>query len=234
MPRMRFDSILLFNVSISIFGIVFVLLLAFNPPPIYGNLFWRKPLVGLIFSVTCIFGIFAALFPESCSQVFHFRREKMKFHSRQTNATAHHPDCKEFSAHVIHISGHTFCAACTGLLLGALIAIIGTVFYFFDGWQAEGFSLPLVVVGVIGVALGFIQLKFKGFFRLILNTLFVLGASLILVGIDELTKSLFVELLLAVFIVFWILTRIQISQWDHWRICSNCKFPCEVWEKKRK
>jgi hypothetical protein len=120
------------------------------------------------------------------------------------------------------------------LLLGGLIAIIGTVFYFFDGWHAEGISFPLVLIGVIGVAFGFIQLEFRSFVRLMLNTLFVLGAFLILVGIDELAKSLFVELLLAAFIVFWILTRIQISQWDHWRICSGCKLPCEVWEKKRK
>jgi hypothetical protein len=231
---MHFDFILIFNLSISIFGIFIVLLLAFNPPTIHENLFWRKPLIGLVFIIICMLGVFAALFPKPCSQIFYSKRENVNFHSRQIDATSHHPNCEEFSAHVIHVNGHTLCAACTGLLLGALITVTGTVFYFFGGWHAEEISLPLVLIGVIGVASGFIQLKFRSFVRLMLNALFVLGAFLILVGIEELTKSLFVEIFLVALIVFWILTRIQVSQWDHWRICRSCKFPCEVWEKGRK
>ena len=126
------------------------------------------------------------------------------------------------------MGGRTLCAACTGLLLGALIALIGTAFLFFGGWPIGEVGLPAVLIGVIGTVLGFFQLKFRGFIRLVLNVFFVLGAFLILVGIDELTGSLFVDLFLVAFIVFWILTRIQLSQWDHWRICHDCKSPCEV------
>jgi hypothetical protein len=135
---------------------------------------------------------------------------------------------------VIQIKGHRLCAACTGLLLGALIALIGTALYFFGGGYIEGVGLWTALIGAAGIALGFSQLKFRSFARLTLNVFFVLGAFLILVGIDELIESLFVDLFLVALIVFWILTRIQLSQWDHRRTCDSCISPCEAWEIKKK
>jgi hypothetical protein len=234
MSNMRYYSFLIFAISVSIFGLFTVLIIGINPPMIYGSFFWRKPLIGSIFSLICILGIFAALFPKQCSQTFHFRKENMNLTSHRIHATSHHPDCGKFSAHVIHVNSHMLCAACTGLLLGAIIALVGTAFYFFGGWHIEEVSFPAVLIGVVGIVLGFLQLKFRGFIRLILNMFFVLGAFLILIGIDELTESLFVDFFLAALIVFWILTRIQLSQWDHWRICNSCKSACEVWEAKEK
>ena len=234
MPRKIHTSILMFNIAVSVFGLFIVLMLAFNPPISHESLFWQKPLVGFVFSLICILGIFAALLPSQCSQVFHFQRESIGLVSHRVNVASHHPDCKEFSAHVIRIGSHTFCAACTGLLLGALIALVGTVLYFFSGWHIEETGFPIALIGVTATILGFFQLKFRGFARLMLNVFFVLGAFLILVGIDELTESLLIDLFLAAFTVFWILTRIQLSQWDHWRICGRCKFPCEVGEVKKK
>jgi hypothetical protein len=231
---MRYYSFLIFAISVSIFGLFTMLMIGINPPTIYESFSWRKPLIGSIFSLICMFGIFAALLPTQCSQAFHFRKENMNLTSHRIRATSHHPDCGKFSAHVIHIGSHMLCAACTGLLLGAFIALVGVTFYFFDGWNIEEASFPAVLIGAVGIVLGFLQLKFRGFIRLILNMFFVLGAFLILIGIDELTKSLFIDFFLAAMIVFWILTRIQLSQWDHWRICSNCKSQCKIWEAKRK
>jgi hypothetical protein len=153
----------------------------------------------------------------------------MNFTSHQISATSkgHHPDCSEFSSHVIHIGGYTICAACTGLLLGAVIAFTATVFFLFDELPMGKTSFPAILIGVIGLVLGFFQLKFKGIIRSTLNVFFVFGAFLILVGIDELVKSLIVDLFLTVLIVFWLSTRIRLSEWDHIRTCSNCKNPCE-------
>jgi len=235
MTSTRYYPFLIFTICTSTFGLFIALLFALNPPITYENFFWRKPLVGSVFDLICILGIFAAFFPKKCSEAFHFRRKETIFTSHQTFTTSkgHHPNCKEFSAHVIHISNHTLCAACTGLLLGALIALTGTAFYFFGGWRMEEMSFPVVLIGVIGVTLGFFQIKSRGFIRMLLNIFFVLGAFLILAGIDELTQSLFLDLFLIILIVFWVLTRIQLSRWDHWRICSSCKSPCEVQEAKK-
>jgi hypothetical protein len=231
MSNMRDYPFPIFAISISIFGLFIVLVIAINPPTIYESFLWHKPLIGSVFSLICILGTIAALFPTQCSKTFHFRKENMSLTS-QIHRSSHHPDCGKFSAHVIRIGNYTLCAACTGLLLGAIIALVGTAFYFFNGWNLE-VSFPVVLIGTVGIILGFLQLKFRGFFRLILNTFFVLGAFLILIGIDELVESLFADLFLIALIVFWILTRIQLSQWDHWRICSNCESQCEVWEAKK-
>jgi uncharacterized membrane protein YfcA len=59
-----------------------------------------------------------------------------------------------------------------------------------------------------------------------MNVFFVLGAFLLLVGTDEIVESLFVDLFLTALILLWISTRIQLSQWDHRKICSNCESPC--------
>jgi hypothetical protein len=232
MPDIRYYP-LIFAAGVSIFGLLIVLMLAVNPPTIYENSLWRKPLIGSIFSLICTLGILAALFPKQCSGTSHFQGNDVNITSHRIHAASHHPDCKKFSAHVINVGNHMLCAACTGLLLGAIIALVGTALYFFVGWNVEGASFPAVLIGAVGIILGFLQLKFRGFVRLTLNMFFVLGAFLILVGIDELAESLFVDFFLTALIVFWILTRIQLSQWDHWRICRNCESQCEVWEAKK-
>jgi hypothetical protein len=148
--------------------------------------------------------------------------------SRQILTVSHHPDCQRFSAHVVHMKGRVRCAACSGLLLGAVIALVGAIFYFFGGWQIENArSLP-AVIGVLGVLAGFLQLRFRAYVRLTLNSLFVLGGFLCLIGIDQTFQNLAIDLFLVMLIVFWILTRIQLSQWDHSRICDCCKSPCGV------
>jgi len=108
------------------------------------------------------------------------------------------------------------------------MTIFGTFVYFFVGWLIEGFAFLTVLIGVLGVILGFLQLEFRSLVRLALNVFFVLGALLILIGIDALIESLFVDVFLLGIIVFWIFTRIQLSQWDHYRICSKCDMPCET------
>jgi len=228
MPNIHNNLLVTFTIGISAFGLFLVLIFAFNPPTIHDNFAWRKPLIGSLFSLICISGILAALLPKKCSKTFHFQKSETNFTSHKISATSkgHHPDCGSFSDHVMRIGSRTFCAACTGLLFGAIIAIIGTAFYFFDGWLLGEMNFLTISTGIIGLILGFFQLKFKGFVRLILNLFFVFGAFLILAGIDELARNLFIDSFLTALIVFWILTRILLSQWDHSKICSSCKSPC--------
>lgn len=228
MHRISDYSFLFFDIGISAFALLIVLLLTANPPLIYESFPWRKPLVGSVFILICAFGIFAALVPKRCSKVLHFERTNVSLATSGIQTSSHHPDCGKFSAHVIHINGHTFCAACTGLLFGGITGIVGAVIYFFVGWHIVLATFTVALIGVIAVVLGFSQLKFSGFIRLMLNLFFVLGAFLILVVIDDLIGSLFADFFIEASIVFWIFTRIQLSQWDHRRICSNCQSPCKV------
>jgi len=232
--NMRLNFILSFAIGVSLFGSFTTLMLATYPPAAQENFFWRKPLTGLLFALICVFGIVAVFFPKKCSETYSHQTEKPTisetenpdFHEISINFKGHHPDCGRFSAHVAHIDGHVFCAACTGLLLGALIALTGTALYFFVEWNIVEVGLSAVLVGQIGVLLGFVQFKFKGYARLTLNAFFVFACFLTLVGIDRLAGSIFIDLYMIALIAFWLLTRILISQWDHWRICHICKLSC--------
>jgi hypothetical protein len=225
MPKKHYSLILMLNIVISILGLLLTLLFAFTPHLSNENISWRKPLVGSIFSLICVLGIFASLFPSQCSFTLHFKTGN-KDASRRTLFTSHHPDCKEFTAHIIRLKSHTICAACTGLLCGAIVALIFTFLYFFGTLSILTNGLLAILVGVAGVILGFLQFKFRSIIRLTLNTCFILGAFLTLVGVDTLTESLFTDFFLMTLIIFWIFTRIQISQWDHWGICSRCEVQC--------
>lgn len=226
-PPRRF--MLIFSVVISSFGLgctlVFTLV---SPAVIIENFPWRKPIVGLVFASICLFGMIAALFPEKCSRIFDLQENDKLTTMHVKNAIScapiqgHHPSCGGFSNHVVSLGEHSLCAACTGLFVGAILALVGTVFYFFMNWSIGEPILFTVLLGVTGVVLGFLQLRFKGIVRLGLNICFVLGAFLVIIGIDKSVGSVFLDLFLIVLIVFWILTRILLSQWDHSRICGKC------------
>jgi hypothetical protein len=220
--------ILAFSISASAFGLFVALMVAFNPQTYNTDLFWRKPLIGLVFGLICILGIFAALFPKQCSGTSHFPRKDEDLVSHRINGTSHHPSCNEYSTHLIRVRSFALCAACSGLFVGALIALAGTALYFFNVWHTMETGLSIVLIGEAAIILGFFQFKSEGFVRSAMNASFVVGAFLILAGIDGLTESVLIDLFMLLSIVSWILTRIQLSQWDHVRICNHCKSPCGI------
>ncbi len=233
------NIILIFTISVSLFGSSTVIMLALHPPAIQESLSYRKTLIGSLFTLICISGIVAAFFPEKCSKAFHLPKiEKSTISEANTHVSyecsitvkGHHPDCGRFSDHVLNVGKHVFCAACTGLLLGAFIVLAGTALYFFGGWDNGQFGFVAVLVGQVGIVFGFIQLKFKDYARLTLNAFFVFGVFLTLVGIDKIAENMVIDLYLVVLMIFWLFTRIIISQWDHRRICRTCKLTCKLKE----
>jgi len=236
--------VLMFLTGVSFFGLLLVGVLALNPPTVKDSFVWRKPLVGSLFGSICIFGIMAVFFPRQCSAMFdsgkkekheHTDKSRFGFHGTLSMARGHHPDCEKFSDHVFRIKGRRFCAACAGLLLGGLVSLVGAFPYFFGGWRIEPISLQVVLAGLLGVAGGLLQFKVKtNFVRLFLNTTFVLGAFLLLIGIDELVQNVFADLFLVILVVFWLFTRISLSQWNNWRICYTCNVASCEFRKSEK
>ncbi|MFC1505615.1 hypothetical protein ACFLQ6_00940 [Thermoproteota archaeon] len=229
----RLNLLLLFYICLSLIGLFTVLMFALKAPTQIENIAWRKPLIGSIFASICIAGSIATLFPKRCSGLFNLqKRENSKIsHGKISKlygtVRGHHIECEKFSTHTLQIQGTIVCAGCTGLLLGAMMALSGTILYFFSDWKPGLAYFPMVLIGITGIILGFIQLKFRGFLRLVLNTFFVLGAYLIIVALDNLAKNIFIDFYLIGLIILWICTRIFISQWDHSRICRSCKLNCE-------
>ena len=242
-PSLSRSSDITYLVITSFLGLFLAGMLTVYPPKMHENLLWRKPLIGSIFGLICVFGILAVFSPAQCSRIFDFGKEKpsrtylgkLASHGTSSTLRGHHPDCGNFAAHVFRIGNRTFCAACTGLLLGGLSTLVGTLLYFFSNWRVELSSFLMVWMGVLGVGFGLFQLKFRSFVRLFLNVFFVLGTFFILVGVDKLVQSVRVDLFLVALILFWLFSRISLSQWDHERICYACKVAtCEFTDKKKR
>ena len=221
-----------FALFVSLFGLFTTLLMMAFPPKVPVELFLRKPLIGSTFIVICAAGTAAALSPRKCSRQFDTHVPKATSFQESkivssVGSKAHHPDCGRFSAHTIRLRGTSYCAACSGLVVGAFLAIAMSAAYFFLGLSIGGFSLLTLAIGPLGPPVGFIQFTFKGWGRAFANAFFVFGSSLIVIGMDQHVGNFLVDLYVIALVVFWIITRITISQWDHSRICLICNYQCQ-------
>jgi hypothetical protein len=219
--------------------LLLILLLTAFPPTVTGDAPWRKPVVGSIFSIICILGVSAVFLPNKCLGILNVEKKNNTtsdssnpaLHGKSNTLQGHHPTCGNYDAHIARINGKIVCAACTGLLLGGILALALASIYFFGGWNVTEHSCLLVWLGVVGIIFALFQFKFRSNFRLVMNTIFVLGALLVLIGIDDLVRSLVFDLFVVSLVLFWLYTRISLSQWDHEVICSGCDIEnCEVRE----
>lgn len=229
--RAKPNLMLRFMIVCSLLGSFMILLMIIYPPATTMDYLWRKPFVGSIFFLVCAGGSLVAVSPKECSGIHKAQTVETLMDSSvkadsYVFSEGHHPDCGRFSAHTVRFRGTSYCAACTGLLVGGVIAMSVTVLYFFFGLNAEVVCFPAILIGQSGLVLGFVQFKFKSWTRLAANTFFVMGGFLMLVGIDQLVRSVFVDVYLTGLVVVWILTRVMISQRDHYGICLRCGFSC--------
>ncbi|MCW4053106.1 MAG: hypothetical protein NWE78_07870 [Candidatus Bathyarchaeota archaeon] len=219
----------------SFLGLIVVSVFVATMSTTTGGAAWRKPFVGAIFSFICFLGIVAGLFPSRCSSMFHFRKSRQKAMSldlaeKGIVASAfrgHHPDCVEFRAHVFQVGSKILCAGCIGLILGALLSIVAVIAYFFLNQALGSDSLSIFWVGFLGVSCGLLQYHVFNLHRssihLFVNVFFVFGVSLLLVGIDAIAQSTIADLYVICLSLFWLYTRILLSQIDHQKICFHCK-----------
>jgi len=226
-PRKSIRSNIKYQILLSFAGLLIIVALTVFPPTVTGDSPWRKTVIGSIFSTFCLLGVLAVFSPNKCGTIIDRKKESGASVSIESNGPVtvlrgHHPTCGKYSAHIFRIGDRTFCAACIGLLLGGLLALAGAVIYFFCDWRVAEYSVLIVLLGVVGVSFGLFQFKVKSLFRLSANIIFVLGALLILIGVDAVVHSLFFDLFAVCLIVFWLLTRISLSEWDHEMICSGC------------
>jgi len=229
-----------YQLLVSFLGLLLIAALTVFPPIVAEDLSWRKPVIGSIFSSICVLGILAVFSPNKCLGILDIGKKnrtvdsdssKLVSHGTSNALQGHHPTCGKYDAHIFRIKGKIFCAACAGLLLGGLLALVGAAVYFFGDWRVAEHSSFMVLLGIVGVSFGLFQFKFKSLIRLSVNTVFVLGTLLILIGIDGLVHSLFFDLFVVSLIVFWLFTRISLSQWDHERICFDCEIEdCRIRE----
>ena len=199
-----------------------------------GTMRVQKELIGAAFGAICLLGIIAGISPSRCNRLVGHVQIKEAASDGQVRAAqektnpsfkGHHPDCGSFSSHVIQIGDGTYCAGCTGLVIGATIALIGTVVYVL----LQSLSTQLVTVtfwlGLVGVALGLLQYALftkRAAIHFLVNVVFVVGAFLLLVGVTEMNGSLSVGTYFLLVILFLINVRSTLSRLEHRKKCITC------------
>jgi len=228
-------------VSISLIGLILASILVFYTPA-SQDFSWRRPIISSTYALICILGAIAVFFPKKCSRVI--RSKKWATTScktpqlDETRTTTffglklthgHHPKCESFSNHEFQIGKKTYCAGCTGLLIGASISLVTVSAYFFSQVQLDNEAIPLIGFGFITVLVGLLTPIFiagRSAIRLATNASLILGMSSILVGADTLLHNIQIDLYLIALDILWLTTRMSLSQLNHERICANCTQEC--------
>ena len=216
---------LLFLVAVLVFGLALVPLLLLQPNLQADLLPFRRPLVGAMYSVVCVLGIVAVFYPGRCRLMF--QKPAASPNSQKTASSAvgfrgHHPDCQKFEANRITLRGSVFCAACTGLLIGAIASMAGIVLFSLGFLNLGAGSLWVLVAGEVLMLVGLAQIKLGGYVKMVVNALFVVGSFIILVATDLAAQSLLVDAYVLGLIVFMLWFRILLSEWNNKKTCVAC------------
>ncbi len=223
--QLNFDSQSFFLIFVTFFGLLLLVamyLWSLKPETSYYS---QNPMILSIFIMICIMGILAAIYPSKCAGFFKFRNE-INVTSSNGNSirfSGHHPDCGKFKHHTIIIYGKRYCPGCLGLSIGAFLAIVGILFYYFSGLTGEHGQIYFYI-GIIIVLFTMILIIFFNMgkrIKFILNLALVLGSFLILLGVS-LKGNILVEIYFLILISFWIFTRIRVSQTHHEKVCHDC------------
>jgi hypothetical protein len=191
--------------------------------------------VTVAFVTSCIFGISIAIYPSWWKKFLRHADRKSNIKSEKTVRAfrGHHPDCDTFKSHSIMIKNKLRCAGCLGLIIGSIESIFMmvlflfilpnlslTTLYFLFGL---GLLIPLFIYGEIMLP------KRHAIIHIILNIALIFGFFCLTIGVIEITRNA-IYAILTIIICFLLLdTRIQLSNWNHTRMCNSCPESCKMY-----
>jgi hypothetical protein len=212
--------LLVFLVSAALIGLAVVPVLALSPNVAYLQVAFRQPLIGGLFSTLCVLGILASIYPVKCKKMF--SKSQNPAATNKVKIVGHHPDCEKFNSNRIAFAGRSVCAACSGLLVGAVVALGAAGDYFFVGLSSNVGSVTLLLLCEAFMLLGVAQIFFKTYIKAVVNLFFVISSCVALIEVDLLAQNLLVDLYMLGLIAFMLYLRIALSEWHNHRTCQNC------------
>jgi hypothetical protein len=218
--------VLPFLVAVSVAGLALVPLFLLQPNLQADPSPLRRPAISVLYSAVCVLGIVAVFYPGKCRLMFQKPNDPPS--TEKTSASAlqfrgHHPDCEHFSANRITIGGRAFCAACSGLLVGAVVALAGTALFSLGYFGLAADNLWVLITGEVLMLVGLAQIKMRGFIKVAANALFVVGSFFCFVAVDLAGQSLLFDAYMLGLIVYLLWLRILLSEWNNNRICHRCQ-----------
>ncbi len=217
--------LLTFLGATAVFGLVLVPILLLQPSLNADPLPFRRPLIGAVYSAVCVMGVVAVFYPGRCRMMF--KKPSSSPNPDKPSASTvqlrgHHPDCENFVANRLKFKGRVFCAACTGLLIGAVAAMAGIILFslgFFDGNNG---SIWVLVAGEVLMLMGLAQIKTGGYLKMAVNALFVVGSGISLVVADLAATSFLIDAFMLGLIIYMLWFRILLSEWNNKQVCRAC------------
>lgn len=192
--------------------------------------------VSIFFIISCLIGISLTKYPGWIRRTFKFRttgsinKNNKKLLRKRIG---HHPDCEQFKSHTIKIKNKIYCAGCLGLATGSLISICLIIFYIsFSIDISSEIFLYLLIFGLIMIGFVFLEIilnKRNTYIHIISNSLLIISFLIIFIGITEITGNIIYGIISIVLSFLWIDTRIQLSNWNHSKICKNCNKTCKMY-----
>ncbi len=230
--NLRIYYLILSAIGASLISLI-ILLSLLSSPNIMTIHMPDKLAIGIIFILSCLFGICVAIKPNligisskrGSHDGGHLQTIMMEYRG-------HHPDCEQFRSHTIKIENKILCAGCSGLVMGSVISIVLMSVYIVFHKEIPQTILPVFVIfGMVLIALNYIEIVIPGrkaHFHLISNCFLVISFFFIIIGIFHLTGSIIYGIFVVIISFLWLDTRIQLSNWDHFEVCKNCSETCKV------
>lgn len=215
---------LLFLTAATLFALALIPILLIQPNLQTETSPLRTPLISATYTIICIAGIAAVFYPNKCRTQFQKPKTSPNIEKKPTPEipfTGHHPNCENFKNNRITTRFSTYCAACTGLLIGAIIALAGVVLFSLGFFAGAG-NLWVLTTGEGLMLAGLTQTRTKGYTKTTINALFVVGSFISLVATDLAGQSLLIDAYVLALIVFMLWFRIQLSEWNNKRTCTTC------------
>jgi protein-S-isoprenylcysteine O-methyltransferase Ste14 len=202
--------------AISLFGLWATALLTYYTVSEPSAFQW---ITDAAFIFICVVGGFAGVYPEKLRFI---QNSERKLRKSTRGFMGHHPPCSTYNTHTLKTPIGSICAGCTGLILGSIAAVSITFLSAFYDW---GFGTQTFWVGFLLVAAGIIQ-HFIDFddprLHATLNFALVSGVALLHIGTRLLNGGFILDLLILALTLYWIDSRIALSEIDHERICAQC------------
>jgi hypothetical protein len=98
----------------------------------------------------------------------------------------------------------------------------GTVLFSLGFFDSGTGSLWVLAGGEVLLLLGLAQIKMRGYVKMAVNALFVVGSCISLVVVDLAAQSLLVDGYVLGLIVFMLWFRILLSEWNNKETCVAC------------
>lgn len=215
-----------FSIILSFLGLFLLVFLIFATPAVP----YTGELIQVLFILICVFGGLAALYPSQCAGIILGKKEALS-RKNEDGTKGHHPDCELFKEHILFIRGERYCAGCTGLLLGAMVAIFGILIYYFYPFSFNGNITVIIGAGTVFLSLFILLLnKAPAGVKFTANFFLVFGSLLILLGMINLKTGLIFQLYFLGLILVWIASKSEVSRKNHAQICGDCDLQadCEL------